>query len=146
MGAKKKGRRNDKRWCDERGREEDARHKDCGRNEGRSDDSTISPNDKAKGNGGAGEEEGHSGRDGGNCERGGRERSVPGYVPTPEELCLREVYGDWARGNLSTHLNRGVKEDGLWQGWWRDPVVMPPCQYEAPIGEVGRRFVNALMG
>ena len=42
------------------------------------------------------------------------------------------------------HLDGGVKEDGLWQGWWRDLEVMPPCRYEVPSGKVGRRFVNAL--
>ena len=69
---------------------------------------------------------------------------MPGYVPTPENLRLREVYGDWVHGNPGTHLDGGVKEDGLWQGWWRDLAVMPPRQYEAPSGKVGRRFVNAL--
>ena len=38
---------------------------------------------------------------------------VPGYVPTPEDLRLREVYGDWVHGNLGTHLDGGVTEDGL---------------------------------
>ena len=68
-----------------------------------------------------------------------------GYIPTPEDLRLREVYGDWVHGNPGTHLDGGVKEDGLWQGWWRDLAVMPPRRYEAPSGKVGRRFVNALV-
>ena len=71
---------------------------------------------------------------------------VPGYVPTPEDLCLRNVYGDWVHGNPRTNLDGGVTEDGLWQGWWRDLAVMPPRRYEAPSGKVGRRFVNALVG
>ena len=69
---------------------------------------------------------------------------MPGYVPTQEDLRLREVYEDWVHGNPGTHLDGGVKEDGLWQGWWRDLAVMPPRRYEAPIGTGGRRFVNAL--
>ena len=71
-------------------------------------------------------------------------KTSDGYVPTPEDLRLREVYGDWVHGNPGTHLDGGVKEDGLWQGWWRDLAVMPPHRYEAPSGEVWRRFVNAL--
>ena len=60
-------------------------------------------------------------------EEGEGERGdVPGYVLTPEDLRLREVYGYWVHGTPGTHLDRGVKEDGLWQGWWRDLAVMPP--------------------
>ena len=33
-------------------------------------------------------------------------------VPTPEDLRLREVYGDWVHGNPGTHLDGGVSEDG----------------------------------
>ena len=46
----------------------------------------------------------------------GEKGDVSGYVPTPEDLPLREVYGDWVHGNPGTHLDGGVKEDGLWQG------------------------------
>ena len=34
----------------------------------------------------------------------GENGDVPGFVPTPADLCLREVYGDWVRGNPGTHL------------------------------------------
>ena len=66
------------------------------------------------------------------------------YVPTLENLLLREVYGDWVHGNLGTHLDSGTTEDGTWQGWWRDLTVMPLRRYEAPCGKVGRRYVNVL--
>ena len=69
---------------------------------------------------------------------------MPGYIPTPEDLRLWEVYGDWVHGNPGTHLDGGVKEDGLWQEWWRDLAVMPPRRYEAQSKKVERRFVNAL--
>ena len=39
---------------------------------------------------------------------------VPGYVPTPEDLRLWEVYGDWVHGNPGTHLDGGIAEDGKW--------------------------------
>ena len=70
---------------------------------------------------------------------------MTGYAPTPEDLRLREVYGDWVHGNPGTHLDGGISEDGRWQKWWRDLAVMPPCRYDAPSGKVGRRFVNVLM-
>ena len=55
----------------------------------------------------------------------GERGDMPGYVPTPEDLRLWEVYRDWVHGNPGTHLDGGVKEDRLWQGWWRDLAVMP---------------------
>ena len=45
----------------------------------------------------------------------GASGDVPGYVPTPEELRLREVYGDWVHGNPGTHLrgdSAGVNHHG----------------------------------
>ena len=75
----------------------------------------------------------------------GENRDAPGYVPTPEDLRLREVYGDWVHGNPGTHLDGGITDDGMWQGWWRDLAVMPSKRYEAPCGKVGMRYVNALV-
>ena len=43
----------------------------------------------------------------------GENGDVPGYVPTPEDLHLWEVYGDWVHGNPGTHLYGGIPEDGL---------------------------------
>ena len=57
-------------------------------------------------------------------EEEGARGDVPRYVPNPEDLRLREVYGDWVHGNPGTHLDSGVAEDGLWQVWWRDLAVM----------------------
>ena len=51
------------------------------------------------------------------AEGEGARGDVPGYVPTPEDLRLQEVYGDWVHGNPGTHLDGGVQEDELWQGW-----------------------------
>ena len=67
-----------------------------------------------------------------------------GYQPAPEDLRLREVYGDWVLVNPSTHLDGGVRDDSAWQAWWRDLAVMPLRRYDAPSGKVGRRFVRTL--
>ena len=71
---------------------------------------------------------------------------MPGYTPTPEDLCLREVYGYWVHANPDTHLNGGIGDNETWQGWWRDLAVMTLRRYDAPSGKVGRCFVEALMG
>ena len=55
----------------------------------------------------------------------GESGDVPGYILTPEDLRLREAYGDWVHGNPGTHLDGGVVDNGTWQGWWRDLAVMP---------------------
>ena len=68
----------------------------------------------------------------------------PGYTPTPEDLRLREVYGDWVHVNHGTHLDGGVRDDLEWQAWWRDLAVMTLRCYDAPSGRVGRRFVGTL--
>ena len=62
----------------------------------------------------------------------GASGDVPGYVPTPEDLRLQEVYGNWVHGNLGMHLDGGVTDDLAWQAWWRDLVVMPSRRYDAP--------------
>ena len=35
-----------------------------------------------------------------------------GYLPTLEDLRLREVYGDWVDGNPGTHMDGGITDDG----------------------------------
>ena len=69
---------------------------------------------------------------------------MPGYQPTPEDLRLQEVYGDWFHANPGTHLNRGVRDDSAWQAWWHDLAVMTSRHYDAPSGKVSRRFVGTL--
>ena len=44
-------------------------------------------------------------------EAEGASTDVPGYVLTPEDLRLREVYGVWVHGNPGTHLDGGVTDD-----------------------------------
>ena len=68
----------------------------------------------------------------------------PVYTPTPEDLRLQEVYGDWVHANPGTHLDGGIRDDSAWQAWWRDLVVMPSRRYDAPSGRVGWRFVGTL--
>ena len=66
------------------------------------------------------------------------------YNLTPEKLRLQDFYGDLVHRNLGTHLDGGIKDDGKWQGWWRDLAVMPSRRYEAPCGKAGKRYVNVL--
>ena len=64
--------------------------------------------------------------------------------PTQEELRLKGVYRDWVHANDGTHQHRNNVDDGVWQGCWRDLVVMTFFHYYAPVGKVGRCFVRAL--
>ena len=67
-------------------------------------------------------------------------------TPTPEDLCLRDVYGDWVQANPDTNLDGGIGKDAAWQARWHDLVVMPSRCDDAPSGKVGRRFVRTLRG
>ena len=42
----------------------------------------------------------------------GESGDVTGYIPTPEDLRLREVYWDWVHRNPGTNLDGGITEDG----------------------------------
>ena len=80
------------------------------------------------------------------ADGGGERGNVPGYTPTPEDLRLREVYGDWVHVNPGTYLENGIGDNETWQMWWCDLAVMPSWRYDSPSGKVGRRFVVALVG
>ena len=41
----------------------------------------------------------------------GKEGDEPGYNPTPEDICLQEVYRDWVHANPCTHLNGGISNN-----------------------------------
>ena len=86
---------------------------------------------------GASKRRGDANTTGDTADGEGESGDVPGYVLTPEDLCLREVYGDWVHGNPGTHLDGGVKDDSAWQAWWRELAVMPSRRYDAPSGKVG---------
>ena len=40
-----------------------------------------------------------------------------GYISTPEDLRLWEVYGDWVHANPGTHLDRGIQDESTWKAW-----------------------------
>ena len=58
------------------------------------------------------------------AEREGEIRDEPGYKPTLEDFRLGEIYRDWVHRNRGTHLDGWITDDGKWQWWWRDLVVM----------------------
>ena len=72
----------------------------------------------------------------------GEEGDLPDYTPTPEDLRIKEVYGDWVNANAGNHLHGGIKDKGGRQGQRRDILVMPSCRYDALSGKVGRRFIR----
>ena len=67
-----------------------------------------------------------------------------GYTPTPEDLHLQEVYGDWVHANPGTHLDGGISNEAAWQAWLHDLAVMLSRRYDAPSGRFGRCFIGML--
>ena len=43
--------------------------------------------------------------------------------------------------NLGDHLDGGIAEDSKWQARWEKLICMSTQRYDAPSGEVGKRFV-----
>ena len=69
---------------------------------------------------------------------------LPGFLPSPADLRLRDVLGDYPHRNPGKHLAGGVTDDRLWQQRWRRLVAYHPRHYGVPSGRVGRRFVQLL--
>ena len=46
--------------------------------------------------------------------------------------------------NPGDHLDAGIAEDSKWQARWEKLVCIPTQCYDAPYGEVGKRFVGTL--
>ena len=44
-------------------------------------------------------------------DRAGEKGYLTGYTPTPEDLRLQEVYGDWVHANPDTHLHGGIRDN-----------------------------------
>ena len=60
---------------------------------------------------------------------------VPRYAPTPEDLRLREVYGDWVHGNPGTHLDGGYRRTGGGRG---GGVTLRSCHHAVTTPRAGR--------
>ena len=73
-----------------------------------------------------------------------REGNIPGYMPTPQDFCLRYVYRDWVHTNDGEHLSGGIIDDAICQAQWRDIAVILALFYDAPGVKVGSWFVQAL--
>jgi hypothetical protein len=60
-----------------------------------------------------------------------------------DELLI-EVYGDTIHQNDGTHLDGGVADDRIWQRRWMKVVSCNLSLWDAPMGRVGKRFVQLL--
>jgi hypothetical protein len=68
----------------------------------------------------------------------------PGYVLTPADILLDNVFGDHVHANDGTHLSGGVNDDTTWQKYWKSLVAFSPARYDAPKGRTGKRFISML--
>jgi hypothetical protein len=63
---------------------------------------------------------------------------------TRADELLIDVYGDTIHQNDGTHLDGGIADDKFWQGRWRQVVSCNLSLWDAPMGKVGKRFVQLL--
>jgi hypothetical protein len=59
---------------------------------------------------------------------------VAGAKILEADLKLDKVYGDHVHQNSGQHLNSGITEDAIWQGYWRRLIVYHYRKYSAPKG------------
>ena len=72
--------------------------------------------------------------------------NLPGYCPTPADMRLASVIGDYPHDNPGTHLDGGIgkEEDAHLQAQWLRVVQLPLLPYALPSGRIGRRFIIKL--
>ena len=66
---------------------------------------------------------------------------LPGYVVTPKDVQMRNIYREWVRANYGNNLNGLVYNDGVWKNWLHYLAVIPSNRYYSLGGKVGRKFV-----
>jgi hypothetical protein len=69
---------------------------------------------------------------------------LPGAIISEADRMLDKVYGDHVHQNPGTHLNGGIEDDAMWQGYHRRLIVYPLQRYDAPNGPVGHRLVETM--
>jgi hypothetical protein len=57
---------------------------------------------------------------------------------------MEEVYGDYVHQNLGTHLEGGITDDAMWQGYWCQLIACPSSTYDIPSGAVGKRLIEKI--
>ena len=69
---------------------------------------------------------------------------LEGYVPNQVDHRMQAVYVDWFHANGSSQLIGVIGGDRQCQACWRNLMVLTSLRYNAPGGNVGRRFDFAL--
>jgi hypothetical protein len=69
---------------------------------------------------------------------------LPGATILEADLKLDTVYGNYVHQNTGQHLDGGIANDAELQDYWKRLVVLPPQQYNAPTGPVGKRIVDTM--
>ena len=69
---------------------------------------------------------------------------LPGYIVSPENRKLDEVYGDHIHENIGTHLTGGISTDKQWQRYLKRLLPLPPSHYHVPRGELSTQFITTL--
>ena len=70
---------------------------------------------------------------------------LPGAIIPESYLRLKEVYGDHPHANDGTHLDGGIADDQVWQGYLRRLIPLPTRRYHLPGNQVGKRFLRRLV-
>jgi hypothetical protein len=77
-------------------------------------------------------------------EEGLENSDLPSAVISNADLLMDEVCGGHVHQNPGQHLHGDIDDDASWQKHLRCLVVYPAQTYNAPLGAVGRCFVEKL--
>ena len=73
------------------------------------------------------------------------DEDLTGYKPTPKDLCICDVYEDWAHTNYGGHLSGDITDDAIWKAQWWYLSVITEQRYDSLGGNMGRQFVRTLI-
>ncbi len=69
---------------------------------------------------------------------------LPGATILDADRILEKVYGDYVHQNSGAHLDGGITNNAMWQGFWRRLIACPSSTYDVPSGAVGKRLVEKI--
>jgi hypothetical protein len=67
---------------------------------------------------------------------------LPNHQLTEADLQFEEVYGDHVHDNDGTHLDGGIADDALWQGYWWQLVEHLSHLFDIPNDTLGKRIIE----
>ena len=70
---------------------------------------------------------------------------LPRYKPMPEDIILKDVYGQWVHTNDGRNLSGRIADDAKCNMWWCKIPLILARKYNSPGGKMGGIFMRTLI-